>query len=53
MAGSNVCETRWTKILESFERHHNALVTAIPDVKEEIGLVHAAQQLIPTSLMAN
>jgi hypothetical protein len=36
------CETRWTKILVSFERHRDATIAGHPDTKEETGLVHTA-----------
>jgi hypothetical protein len=42
MAVPTACETRWTNILASFERHRDAIIAGHPDAKEEIGLVHAA-----------
>jgi hypothetical protein len=53
MVRLTACETRWTEILESFERHLHGLVAANQGAKEDIGLVHTVQQLISTSLMAN
>jgi hypothetical protein len=47
MLGQIACETRWTKILASFERHHDTLITAHTDPNEEIGSVHTA--LVRTS----
>jgi hypothetical protein len=56
MAGPTACEKLWTKNLESFVRHVNALIAANPKAKDEIGLAHTAliaiQQLIRTSPMA-
>jgi hypothetical protein len=42
MAVPITCETCWTKILASFERHHDAIIAGHPDAKEEKGLVHTA-----------
>jgi hypothetical protein len=51
------CETRWTKIPASFERHHDAIIAGHPDAKEETGLVHTALitivQLVHTSPSIN
>jgi hypothetical protein len=57
MAVPTACETRWTKILASFERHRNAIIAGHPDAKEETGLVHTALittvQLVRTSPSVN
>jgi hypothetical protein len=57
MAVPTACETRWTNILASFERHCDAIIAGHPDAKEEIGLVHTALitivQLVRTSPSVN
>jgi hypothetical protein len=51
------CETRWTKILASFEKHHDVKIANHPDTKEETVLVYSALitivQPVRTSLSAN
>jgi hypothetical protein len=42
MAGQTMCETWWTKIMASFERHHDAIIAVHSDADEEMGLVHTA-----------
>jgi hypothetical protein len=39
VVGLTACDTRWTKILEAFERQLNAPVAANPDGK---GVIHTA-----------
>jgi hypothetical protein len=46
MAVPTACETRWTNILASFERHRDAIIAGHPDAKEETGLVHVALKTI-------
>jgi hypothetical protein len=42
MSGPTVCETRWSKTLASFDKHHGGLVTAYPGAEEDISLIRAA-----------
>jgi hypothetical protein len=42
MTGPTVCETRWSKTLASFDKHHGELVTAYQGAEEDIGLIGAA-----------
>jgi hypothetical protein len=42
MSGPNVCETRWSKTLASFDKHHGELVTAYQGAEEDISLIRAA-----------
>jgi hypothetical protein len=57
MAVPTACETFWTKILASFERHRDAIIAGHPDSKQEIELVYTALiaivQLIRTSPSVN
>jgi hypothetical protein len=57
MAVPTACETRWTNILSSFERHCDAIIAGHPDAKQEIELVYTAiiaiVQLIRTSPSVN
>jgi hypothetical protein len=34
MAAPRACETRWTNILASFERHRDVIIAGHPDAKE-------------------
>jgi hypothetical protein len=42
MTGPTVCETRWSKTLACFDKHHGELVTAYPGAEEDISLIRAA-----------
>jgi hypothetical protein len=57
MAVPAACETRWTKILASFERHHDAIISGHPNAKEETEIVYTALitivQLVRTSPSIN
>jgi hypothetical protein len=45
IVGSTACETRWPKILESFERYLNSLLEANSDAKGGTGLVYEERRL--------
>jgi hypothetical protein len=56
MAVPTACETRWTNILASLERHRDAIIARHTDGKEETGLVHTALiivELVRTSPSVN
>jgi hypothetical protein len=42
MSGPTVCETRWSKTLASFDKHHGELVTAYQGAEEDISLIRSA-----------
>jgi hypothetical protein len=42
MAGPTGCEARWKEVLTSFNSQANELLSAHPDAREEIELVHTA-----------
>jgi hypothetical protein len=48
MTGTIVCETRWSKTLASFDKHHGELVTAYQGAEEDISLICAALVQIGT-----
>jgi hypothetical protein len=41
-----VCETRWIKIISSFEGNHNDLLEAHPDCSEALALLRKGLQTI-------
>jgi hypothetical protein len=57
MAEPTVCETRWDKIISSFEGKHKELQEGHPDCSEELALLrtglHTIGQLIHISPLAN
>jgi hypothetical protein len=46
MTGPTVCDTRWTKIISSFDGNHNDLLEAHPDCSEELALLRTGLQTI-------